>query len=245
MKFDTYLPLLRAKCAMLHCLQIDGVHLPLQIYVNREEASILPRAGEIPDDVFVDLVSALSRVFADDKVDAMTDDELESSIARTYAFTQGQEMLPLLLLLNEPDQFCELIDGRHFSISPDRLMTEEETAAWLGMASEIVQANRQAKEVIVGEKGYGSYKRIRGEVNFGTGLTLNTHFLHSDNTESVIQTREFLIPVTVGQRVLGNTLCKLASIPTMGELRVDFNHGATDLHFFNQWKKRQAIEANE
>lgn len=241
MKFDTYLPLLRAQCATLHCLQVDGVHLPLRISVNRGEATILPKTNEIPDDLFVGLVATLSRAFDDEHVDAMTDDELKARIAREHAFTEGQEVLPLHLLLNDPDRFCDLIDGRHFSVSPNRLMTEEETAAWSHMAAEVIQATRQGRDVMVGEKGWGSYQRVRGEVNLATGLTLHTNFLHPDDTESSIQTTEFLTPVEVEKRVLGTSVCKLTSIPTHGELRVELDHAATDLHYFNQWKKRREL----
>lgn len=242
MKFDTCLPLLEAECATLHCLEIDSVHLPLRIGVNRGEAIILPKDDGISEDLFVELVAVLSRAFADERVDAMSDDELKASIARTHSFTTGQEVLPLNLLLNAPDQFCRLIDGRDFSVSPHRLMTEEESTAWLQMAAEVVQVNRRGQDVVVGEKGYGSYQIVRGEVNFGTGLTLHRNFLNSDGAESSIQTTEFLTPIRAGQKVLGTTVCKLTAIPTFGELRAGFDHAGSELHYFNQWRSRQEAE---
>lgn len=237
MKFDTSVPLLQAGCATLHCFEIDGVHLPLRISVNQGKAIILPKEDQINDDDFVDLVASLTKVFGEGDTNK-TEAELKAGIASQRQFTKRQEALPLNLLANFPEKFCELIDNRQFSVSPNRLMTAGEASEWSGMAAELINANRNGQDVIVGEPGYGSHQRVRGEINFATGLTVNRVILNSpDAAESSLQTTDFLTSVRDGDRELGFLACSVSCLKTTGHLYVNFDHGENELFYFRQWKK--------
>lgn len=240
MKFDTSVPLLQAGCATLHCLEVDGVHLPLRISVNQGKAMILSKEDQLSDDDFVDLVTSLTKVFGEGDINK-TESELKAGIASQRQYTKRQEALPLNLLVNSPEKFCELIDSTQFSICPDRLMTVEEASEWSGMAAELLNANRNGQDIVVGEPSYGSHQRVRGEINFSTGLTLNRVMLNPpDASESSIQTTDFLTSVHDGDRELGFLVCSISYLKTTGDLHVKFDHGSHELFYFKQWKQRRA-----
>lgn len=113
MKFDTSVPLLQAGCATLHCLEVDGVHLPLRVSVNQGKAMILSKEDQINDDDFVDLVASLTKVFGEGDINK-TEAELKTGIASQRQYTKRQETLPLNLLANSPVKFCELINSTQF-----------------------------------------------------------------------------------------------------------------------------------
>lgn len=238
MKFDTSVPLLKAGCATLYCLNVDGIHLPLRVSVNQDKAMLLPKEDELGDDFMAELVVALVKAFGDEDT-SRTEAEMKADIVRQHRLSKGQETLPLHLFANAPEQFCQLIDGRDFSVNPDRLMTPEEATEWSGMAEEISRANRAGQDVVIGEKGYGSYRRLQGEINFATGISLNVTNLNSDGSESSIQSTEFLTPVTQGSRELGALVCRVSCARTVGHLHASFDHGENDLFYFRQWKKQQ------
>lgn len=240
MKFDTSVPLLEAGCATLHCLEVDGVHLPLRISVNRGKAMILPKEPQLNDDAFIDLVAFLARAFGEGDT-GETEAELKANISRRHKLNKGRETLSLNLLANSPEMFSQLVDSKQFSINPDRLMTKEEAAEWLGMAAEVIKVNRAGQDVVVGEPNYGSHQKVRGEVNFATGLTINRVMLNPpDASESSVQFTNFLTSVRDGDRELGFLTCSISCLKTTGDLHVNFDHGANELFYFRQWKQRQA-----
>lgn len=240
MKFDTSVPLLQAGCAILHCLEVDGVHLPLRISVNRGKAMILPKEDQLNDDSYVDLVALLARAFGEGDT-GETEAELKAGISRRHKLDLGRETLPLNLFANSPEEFGKLIDSKQFSVNPDRLMTKEEATEWLDMTAEVIKVNRAGQDVVVGEPNYGSHEKVRAEVNFATGLTLNRVMLNPpDESESSIQYTDFLTSVKDGDRELGFLACSISCLKTTGDLHVNFDHGANELFYFRQWKQRQA-----
>lgn len=239
MKFDTSVPLLQAGCATLHCLEVDGVHLPLRISVNRGKAMILPKEAKLNDDTFIDLVASLAIAFGEGDT-SETEAELKANISRRHKLDKGRETLSLNLLANSPEEFGKLIDSKQFSVNPDRLMTKEEADEWLDMTAEVIKINRAGQDVVVGEPNYGSHERVRGEVNFATGLTFNRVMLNPpDASESSIQTTDFLTSVQDGDRELGFLVCSVSCLKTTGHLHVNFDHGENELFYFRQWKQRR------
>lgn len=108
------------------------------------------------------------------------------------------------------------------------------------MAAGLLNANRNGQDIVVGEPGYGSHQRVRGEINFATGLTVNKVMLNPpDSTESSLQTTDFLTSVQDGDRELGFLVCSVSCLKTTGHLHVKFDHGANELFYYRQWKKRQ------
>jgi len=241
MKFDTSIPLLQAGCATLHCLEIDGVHLPLRISLNQRKAMILPKEDELTDEDFVSLVTHLVKALGEEGAEGGSEEELAENISRKHKQDKAKEFLPLNLLVNSPREFSRLINSQQFSVNPDRLMTQEEAGEWLNMAGEIFKANRAGQDVVVGEPNYGSHQRVRAGVNFATGMTVNRVMLNPpDASESSLQTTDFLTSVKDGERELGFLTCSISCLKTTGNLHVDFDHGANELFYFKQWKQRQA-----
>jgi hypothetical protein len=237
LKYDTSVPLLKADCATLHCLELDGVHLPLRISVNRGEAMVLPKQG-IPDDLFADIVTTLVRVFEDEETAGKSDEELRADVLRRNSLTDAEEFLPLRLLAESPDEFCRLIDARTLSVQPSRLMTSEEAGEWVEMARDVMSRNQAGEDVVVGEKGYGSYSRWQGQWDIGAGVVLARIDLNSDGSESIIQKKAFLAPVTDGGREVGSTVCKVGYYPPHDEFYVSFDHGESDLYWYRQWRRQ-------
>lgn len=241
MKFDTTIPLLKEGRATLHLLEIDGVHLPLRIAIDKGGATVLPKYDQLSDDDFVRLVSLLVKASGEEGAEGKTEVELDESISRQHKQGKAKEFLSLNLLANSPEAFSQLIDSKQFSVNPDRLMTKEEATEWTDMAAEVIKANRAGQDVVVGEPNYGSHERVRAEVSFATGLTLNRVMLNPpDASESSIQTTDFLTPVHDGDKELGFLACSISCLKTTGHLHVNFDHGALELFYFRQWKQRQA-----
>ena len=243
MKFDTSIPLLQAGCATLHCLEVDGVHLPLRISLNQGKAMILPKEDQLADEDFTSLVALLVKAFGEEGVEGESEEELTESISRKHKQDKAKEFLALNLLANSPQDFSRLVDSRQFSVNPDRLMTKGEASEWLDMAAEVIKANRAGQDVVVGEPNYGSHQRVRAEVNFATGMTVNRVMLNPpDATESSLQTTDFLTSIKDGDRELGFLTCSVSCLRTAGHLHVNFDHGANELFYFKQWKRRQEVK---
>lgn len=241
MKFDTTIPLLKEGRATLHLLEIDGVHLPLRIAIDKGDAAILPEYDQLSDEDFVRLVSLLVKASGEEAAGGEMEEELDENISRQHKQGKAKEFLSLNLLANSPETFSQLVDSKQFSINPDRLMTREEASEWLGMANEVIKSNRAGQDVVVGEPNYGSHERVRAEVNFATGLTLNRVMLNPpDASESSVQFTDFLTSVKDGERELGFLACSISCQKTTGHLHIEFDHGALELFYFRQWKQRQA-----
>lgn len=237
LKFDTSVPLLKAECATLYCLMVDSIHLPLRISVNRGRAMMLPKQELLSDEDFVELTSSLVRVFGGEK-DQRSDDELKADMRRRHVLSKGKEILPLQLLASSPEQFFQLIDSEQLSVNPDRLMTNEEASDWLNMVMEIKELNSIGHDVVVGEKGYGSYCSFQGEIDLTAGIALNRKDLNSDNIESSIQRKSFLAVVRDGDREIGAVVCDMSYYLPLDSFDVRFTHGENDLFYYRQWKSK-------
>lgn len=130
MKIDTSVRLLRGGGAEIHCVEVDGVHLPLRISLDRgldgvRNAAVLPKEDKLGDDFFVQLVQAIMPALGEGEDAGMSDKEFREKTIRDRRMREGEETLPLRLLANLPSS--TLKDPR----ASARVVNRVPMASWL------------------------------------------------------------------------------------------------------------------
>jgi hypothetical protein len=124
-------------------------------------------------------------------------------------------------------------------VDPNRLMTDEELKEWVHMVQELIlPENKQG--VIVGEPGYGSYRKYEGLFQFGLGLALKTTDLDSNGQELQAYSLDVPVAVREGDKRLGWLIGSQIMFPRLGQLTYAYEHSQSTLYWYNQargkWK---------
>ena len=236
--FDSTYPKLRLGSYACQMILIDGVNLPLSIHNKSGLPRLVPKP-ETPDETFTNLILALTKAFDPEAVaDLEKYAHTRKTIERAQFMNKTSENLALNLLLKQPEEFSRFFNPQIMRVIPNRLMTDLELNQWQQMVQEIMNQNKSSA-IRVGLPGYHGYKRYEGIFQFGLGLALKSTYLDEkgkDRNQFVLS-----VPVAIrnGNTRLGWMIASPHYFPTLGQINVQFHHGADQIFWFDLLKKQR------